>query len=293
MEENMRKNDERRLLVPARAGAEVARRHGLLCEAPTNWDDPSVAQCMELLYTAHAPFVWEGRLNIGAIHGDYQAFSLKVISDYIERARDFPSVRTIVLHPSPRLWNETAGVEHPLEQVGDYGLFIVALQGLAKQASDLGLDLVLENNRAYWKDIPEEDSYQPAKHDDNVREYFATSPEQWAQVPEDVGAANVGLCLDTSHATTYAHRFPRQQRLAVVERYLELGGERIWHVHWNDNTPDEGSGREDRHLALGRGTLPRAFHRRLWTCAGVRSFTLERWMDEETLAAELAFVRGL
>lgn len=293
MKQDAAGNNERRLLVPARAGAEVARRHGLLCEAPTNWDDPAVAQCTELICTAHAPFAWEGRLNIGAVHGDYQAFSLKVISDHIQRAKDFPSVRMMVLHACPRLWDETAGVEHPLEQVGDYGLFIVALQDLAKQAGDLGLDLVLENNRAYWDAFADEEPYQPRKHDDNVREYYATSPEEWAQVPEDVSAANFGLCLDTSHAATYAHRFPQPDRLSVVERYLDLGGERIWHVHWSGNTLEGTAGRGDRHLPLGKGSLTQGLHRRIWRCPGARSWLLEHWVDEETLATELEFIEAL
>jgi len=281
------------LLIPTRAGSAVARRHHVLCEAPTNWDDPSVAPCADLLRSGHAPFAREGRLNVGAVHGDYQAFSLRVIGDYIERAKEFPSVRTIVVHPCPRLWNETAGVKHLLREVGDYGLFIVALQGLAERASDLCLDLVLEYNRAYWDTFADNESYDPERHTNRVREYFATSPEEWAQVPADVGASNFGLCLDTSHAATYAHRFPEPERLGVVERYLDLGGDRIWHLHWNGNTLKGFEGRADRHLPLGRDGLPAALHRRIRSLPGTRSWLLERWVDEETLAAELEFIRAL
>jgi len=281
------------ILVPTRAGASVARRHGLRCEAPTDWTHESVAPCRDLLFTGHAPFSREGRLNIGALDEEYRRVSREIIAGYIRAAVVFPSVRTVVLHPAPRTWNETAGSRHPLKQVSDYELFIQGLRELARTAEQVGVGLVLENNRAYWEEIPNDEPYDPGKHDGTVPEYFATSAEEWAGVPADVGAPNLQLCLDTSHAVTYAHRFPEQERLTVLQSYLDLGAELIRHVHWNGNTLTCRAGRADRHLPLGAGDLPPAFHHRVGALTAARSFTLERWVDEDTLAAELEFINTL
>ena len=263
------------------------------CEAPSAWEDEVVLPCAGFLVSAHAPFSKEGRLNVGALDKEHRALSLQAIREYIERAASVPALHTIVVHPCPRLWDETRGKEHPLEAVGDYEVFIRSLQELAQLCGELGLDLVMENNRAYWEGIPDDQPYDPERHDENVREYFGTSPESWAQVPRDVSASNFGLCLDTSHSTTYAHRFAEAERAAVLERYLELGGERIWHVHWNDSILEGIEGRPDRHLPLGQGSLPTDHHRRIWNWPSARSWTLEHWVDEETLVAELDFIKHL
>ena len=293
MHTNDRGQRQRRLLIPVRAGLEVARRYDLGCEAPSAWDDSVVLPCAKRLLTAHAPFAREGRLNIGAIDREHRRFSLQVISEYIKQAVGIPALRTIVVHPCPRLWKETGGREHPLEQVSDYGLFIAGLQELTRRVAGAGLDLVLENNRAYWEDVPGNQPYDPERHDDRIREYFGTSPESWSQVAQDVGAPNFGLCLDTSHSTTYSHRFPEPQRPEILDRYLDLGRDRIWHLHWNGSSLLANEGRDDRHLPVGQDALPVEHHRRIWNWPSVRSWLLEHWVDEKTLVSELAFIRTL
>ena len=116
------------------------------------------------------------------------------------------------------------------------------------------------------------------------------SPEQWQQVAVDVDRHNVGLCLDSSHVVTYAHRFPEDRReervLAVLSR-----PELIRHVHWNDNYLYDRRGRTDSHAPLNKGTLPTEMHRRIKYLPA--TLLMEHFYDVETLEEELAFIDSL
>ncbi|MEO2152241.1 MAG: sugar phosphate isomerase/epimerase family protein [Thermococcus sp.] len=67
----------------------------------------------------------------------------------------------------------------------------------------------------------------------------AQTPERLAELLDGI---NLGVTLDVGHLNTVGFPF---------ERFMELLGERIVHVHLHDN-----SGKSDEHLSLGRGTVP-------------------------------------
>jgi len=67
----------------------------------------------------------------------------------------------------------------------------------------------------------------------------AQTPERLAELLEGTG---LGVTLDVGHLNTVGFPF---------ERFMELLGGRIVHVHLHDN-----SGEGDEHLPLGRGTVP-------------------------------------
>lgn len=91
-------------------------------------------------------------------------------------------------------------------------------------------------------------------------------PDEFAWVLGQVGD-EAGVCLDTSHATLGHH----------WERFVEVAGGRIVHVHANDH-----HGARDEHLAPGNGIVP-------WPAVGasLRSVGFAGWLILE-LNAELS-----
>ena len=122
-------------------------------------------------------------------------------------------------------------------------------------------------------------------------ECFGASPEEWAQVCEDVDRPNVGLCLDSSHACTYAHSFAdpgkRTERVLAFLTVPHL----IRHVHWNDNYLYDVRGRTDSHAVLGKGSLPIELHRGIKRLDA--TVVLEHFYSIEELEEELGFIEGL
>jgi sugar phosphate isomerase/epimerase len=286
------------VLTRISAGPETLEKFDMQCEHVVDWADPLTDRCAERIASSHAPLLvrYNGgarRLNIASPDREYRALSLAILEDYIRGAACAPNITTIVTHSAPRFWPEDAGVPCEVRQVGRYELLIEGFKRLSRAAEGMGLRLVVENNRVPWNDVAEDEDYDPEIHFGKARQYFATTPEEWARAARDVDEPAFGLCLDTSHATTYAHRLAPSERMGVFDRFLDAGGEDLWHVHWNDNLPDAKRGRGDMHLPLGRGTIPLSVHRRVWRHPSVRLLLLERWLDEETLAEELRFIEQL
>ena len=73
--------------------------------------------------------------------------------------------------------------------------------------------------------------------------------------------SNVFLCLDPSHACTYAHTFVEVEKRRERMMAFLNAGEALRHVHWNGNDLESVKGRRDMHMCIGADTLPRAFHR--------------------------------
>ncbi|MCX7591358.1 MAG: sugar phosphate isomerase/epimerase [Kiritimatiellae bacterium] len=262
------------------------------------------AEQARLTMTAHAPFDFpdgsarRGRLNVAAPDEDWRTDSLDCLQAYIRRAATVPTVRKVVLHTAPRYWSvEGILPESPAgfrrSKVGDYELMIDSFRILAALAQSLKIEIVVENNRAYYETVP---SGVPFSQVDpaTVPEYFGTSPEEWLAIWRDVGRENLRLCLDSSHATTYCHRFE-----SVSERWVALWNFlqeplAIAHVHWSDNDPAGLSGRQDQHLPVGSAGLGVEYHRAIKNLSrtGV-THLLEHPFNAGGFAAELAYIYGL
>ena len=270
-----------------KAGAEQLTRLGLNTELPTSLETAGLDGLADLATSAHAPFSRDGaRLNIACPNGERRRFSRETIRQYIEQAARFPNVKLIVCHAAPKVWY--ARKDGALQQTGEYALLIEGLRELADAAATHGLDLVMENNRAYYHD---EFPLGPGRADgpsDNF--YIGTAPEEWRLIARDVDRDNFGLCLDTSHASTFCHLFPADERAAVLMRYL-AEPELIRHVHWSDSLLHDEAGRKDMHLCVGEGTLPAAAHRAILDLDA--TILLEHFYDVPRLEKELEFISRL
>lgn len=275
------------LSIVWKAGREVMDRFGLMAEAPTELKPTVVDPIADVVLTAHAPYSDSlGRFSIGDVNDAVRNDAIGKITDYIEEAvRRFPKLQKVNMHCSPKRW---ASETRPLE--GDYERLIDAVRQLSKVAAKHGLLLMLENNRAYWEDVP--DDLSPDKVDRTEQnDYFGTAPEEWRQIQQDVDRSNVFLCLDPSHACTYAHIFvENEKREAVMMAYLDAG-DALQHVHWNGNDLISPVGRQDSHMCIGTDTLPLAFHQRIkgWRA----TLLLEHFYSPEELETELAYIQKL
>jgi len=277
------------------AGAEVLEKYNLYCEDRYNWDTRFDAPLLARTLSGHAPIDWEYkdevvRLNVGSPDAEFRRWSLGILEEYLHTAAKQTPARTIVMHSGPRYW--VVKSDDKVRPVGEYPLVVDGLTRLARLAGELGLRIALENNCTRWDEVPLEEEFDPERHLGRVRQYFSTYPEEWRQLHDDVGEPALGLCMDTSHATNLGHRFPLEERPAIYHRFIDLAGDRLWHVHWNDNWMDRKEGRKDPHLNLGQGTVPLDVHRRLWNLPSVQTYLLEHWRGDEALEEELAFIRN-
>ncbi len=273
--------------VTASAGVETLNRFGLNTEASMAEDIDEMAEYSDILVSAHAPaIVGDMRLNIAATDESFRKKSIEEIVDYIGRAAEYPNVKQINMHFAPKRWN---GLSQSEGCEGTYDLLIDGIRQVAAFCDSRDIELVLENNNSYWTDDIIDTSHDQVDWSGR-NEYFGMSPEEWQQVAVDVDRHNVGLCLDSSHVVTYAHRFPEEQREERVLAFLSRP-ELIRHVHWNDNYLYDGRGRVDSHAPLNRGTLPTEMHRRIKYLDA--KLLMEHFYDADVLEEELAFIDSL
>lgn len=275
------------LAIRCPGGREVMERFGLRGEAPPKFDLEVVRPVADLMVTAHAPYsTGERRLSIADVDDAVREASIVHISEYIQTAvAELPNLQKINMHFSPKRW-----VYEDRTLVGDYDRLIDAVRRLADLASRRRLDLVLENNRAYWEGVPEDVSADRVDRDAQ-NAYFGVAPEEWMQVQKDVARPNVFLCLDTSHACTYAQSFvDLEVRQKTMRAYLDAG-DALQHIHWNGNDLATNRGRRDMHLCIGTDTLPVDLHRAIlgWNA----TLLLEHFYSVAELEAELRFIEGL
>ena len=240
-----------------------------------------------VLTSAHAPASnGDMRLNVAATDAEFRRMSIDRILAFVDTARRYPNVRQVNIHFAPKRWvddAQTAGQE------GDYDLLIDAAREIAEFSAKHGIEIVMENNNAYWAELGDDVRAEDVDWSDR-NGYFGQAPEEWAQTCEDVDRPNVGLCLDSSHTCTYAHTFPEEQREGRIMAFLAKP-HLIRHVHWNDNFLYDMRGRTDSHAMVGKGTLPEELHR------GIKyldaTLHLEHFYSVEGLEEELAYIDSL
>jgi len=275
------------LSIVWKAGCEVVDRFGLTIEAPTVLNPDVIDPIADVVLTAHAPYSDSlGRFSIGDVNDAVREDAIGKITNYIEEAvQRFPKLQKVNMHCSPKRW---ASETRPL--AGDYERLIDAVRQLSDVAAKHNIELMLENNRAYWEDVS--DDLSPDQVDrETQNDYFGVAPEEWRQIQKDVDRSNVFLCLDPSHACTYAQVFvENEKREAVMMAYLDAG-DALQHFHWNGNDLLSPVGRKDSHMCIGTDTLPVAFHRRIknWRA----TLLLEHFYSVEELDTELAYIQQL
>ena len=246
----------------------------------------------QVLVSGHAPSSLQvgGKIrgNIASTDDEFRDMSIRTILDYVDLARRYPHLKLVNMHFAPKRW-----IDETLNQcqTGAYDRLIDGIRQIAAFAERRGIQIVLENNVVYFElngiadDVPAEKVDWADKN-----EYFGVSPEEWTQVCEDVDRPNVGLCLDTSHACTYAHTFPEDRRTERMLAFLAKP-HLIRHVHWSDNYLYDVRGRRDSHASVGKGSLPTELHRGIKRLDAV--ILLEHFYSIGELEEELEYIDRL
>ena len=274
--------------APIAVGIDNLNRLGLTAESSMSDDVDDVGDFSEVLISVHAPvMLGDLRLNLGATDAEFRERSIQEIIGYIDKARRYPNVRQVNVHPPPRQWlseTQTQGRQ------GDYDLMIEAIRQIAEYVNSSAIEIVLENNNASWSGVGDDVAADDVDWE-NRNQAFGVSPEEWIQICEDVARPNVALCLDSSHACTYAHTFSEPElRHEVVMAFLAKPN-LIHHVHWNDNYLYDSRGRQDSHALLGKGTMPVELHR---TIKGLdATLLIEHFYTIEELEEELEYIERL
>ena len=270
------------------AGIENLRRLDLTTEAKIYFGTDEIRPFSDLTISGHAPLLRDGmRLNYAATDGDFRQMSIDEFLAYVDMARQFPRLKQINIHFSPKQWLDETQLAG---RYGDYDRHIDGIRQIADYAARWGIEIVLENNNAYFDGIADE---VPADQIDwsDRNQAFGASPEEWVQVCEDVGRPNVALCLDSSHACTYAHTFADPERREAAVMAFLAKPDLIKHVHWNDNYLYDARGRTDSHALLGKGSLPVELHRAI---KGLDvTLLLEHFYTIEDLEEELEYIARL
>jgi len=277
------------LSVPLKVSLDEVKRLNLTVEAGTTLDKETLSPYGERITTAHAPYSRSGmgRLNIAAVDDDFREESIKIIEGYIHQASQFSSIQKVIMHCAPKRWyaeSQTGG------NIGIYERLIDGLQYLANVAAKLDITIALENNRAYWDGIPDDVPAEDANRE-GINEYFGAAPDEWLKICDDLNKPNFFLCLDSSHACTYAQiESDHAQRQDIMMAYLAKP-DFIGHVHWNDNYLYDVQGRKDSHLCIGKGTIPRIFHETVRRLNA--TLLLEHFYTIEELEEELRYIDNL
>lgn len=236
------------------------------------------------LYSVHLPAGDDaGRLNLGAFDAARREVSIESVKGAVDVACDAGAGRGVI--------HSMGIVSFEGEEVGDWDRTVAGLQEIADHARPKGFELVLENVVYYWPPVPE---HIPAERADRSQCLYqlGREPQEWRQLWAAIDRDNVRLCLDTSHATTCAvATSDLAEQARRVQEFLDVGGELIAHVHWSDNYLGGHRGRNDSHLHVGQGTLPRPFHAQVKRLAAVKH--LEHKSTVEELRDELAFIEQL
>ncbi|ASJ12858.1 sugar phosphate isomerase/epimerase family protein [Thermococcus thioreducens] len=152
-------------------------------------------------------------INIGSFNDRIREASLGIIRETIELAAELEAT-SVTIHPGHCSPVSMKNRRKYLEMHRE------SLRMIARWSSEYGIKVGVEN-------MP----------------YFPILDAQTCErLRELVEGIEIGVTFDVGHMNTTTGKF---------ERFLDVLGERMIHVHLHDN-----SGRKDEHLALGDGTVP-------------------------------------
>ncbi len=274
-----------RFLTIAEAGAPLLAELDLGVEG-TIRGDGSVALPEDVagrVVSMHLPYSSAGeRWNVGSEDGVVRGSVLERVKRAIDTAKGLGAERGVIHPMGIGRWNgkTEAAWERTVE----------GLRELVNHARATGLLLCLENNRLYWDSVPNETAPEDADRS-NANHIIGSTPQEWIGLWHAIGRDELRLCLDTSHASTYAALSSDPTKAEhLLDEYL-VEPDLIAHVHWSDSWLCDVRGRQDAHLPAGTGTLPPAFHARVKALSALKH--LEHKATPEQLRAEIAFIEGL
>ena len=277
------------LAAPVKTGLENIKRLKLRAETSLRDNVDDFTEFSSVLFSVHAPTsIGDERLNIAATDKEFRELSIAVFKDYIDRCAVFPNVTQLNMHFGYKTWRYDS---QPRGQIGDYSIHVESIRVLAEHARNRNIEIVMENLNSYWKmnNISDDTSFGSVDWIDK-NEAFGMHPEEWIQMCIDVDRENVRLCLDTSHVSTYAHRYAEDEREEKILLFLGRP-DLITHVHWSDNYLYDVRGRNDSHLSVGKGTIPIDFHK---SVKGLdATILLEHFYTIEELMEEIQFIDSL
>jgi xylose isomerase len=162
--------------------------------------------CVSIIPDTFSQRIW-GR-------GSYTAADTKVRRRSVEYTKEMVDVAVEVGCNLLNLWPGQDGYDYPL--AADYrqerGWLVEALTDCADYAQAKGVRLALE--------------YKPKEP--RAHSYLARAADTLI-VAQAVGRPNVGLTIDTGHA------FVAQENVGEVIALLSMTGNRLFHMHFNDN----------------------------------------------------------
>lgn len=238
---------------------------------------------VDLIRTIHLTWTRNGRINLATPDRDRRETDLEFLKNHVSLGKEVKPL-LYVIHP--------LGVRQ-LEGVpaGEWDILVPMLQRLADETrSERSGPLVIENNRVYWEGVSDSTPIEEADRS-GVTRCFGETAEEWGALVQAVDRDDVHLCLDLSHASTTTKLYPpgpeREQCLRAFLRFSD----RIRHVHWSDSHLQDNRGRDDLHLPVGQGTLPRWFHQAIRELGVTYMFEVKA--EPEVIMDMLAFVRSL
>jgi sugar phosphate isomerase/epimerase len=237
------------------------------------------------LFSFHLPYSGGdlgGRWNVGALDDAVCHAAVEAVKRAVDVATQRGAQRGIIHPMGIGRWD--GQVEATWERT------VAGLREIVDHARATGLELCLENNRLYWDGIADETPPEAADRS-ATNAIFGSTPAEWPGLWHAIGREELRLCLDTSHASTYAALSSNPaQAAALLDEYL-AEPELIAHVHWSDSWLCDPRGRLDAHLPVGTGTLPRAFHARVKALRATKH--LEHKATPAQLRAEVSFIAAL
>jgi len=181
-----------------------------------------IHETTSLEISLHAPL---SDINIASVNDGIWRESVRQVKQSIALAHEFVSI--CVVHPGSLSPLSVQMPEYALERQKE------ALREICAFASEFGICVAVENM------TPEE-------------MLLCRKPEELFRLVSAVDAENIGICLDVGHAYTTGtlQEFLKICRSGGVGECESGAAAKVVHVHVSDNF-----GRNDEHLALGRGSI--------------------------------------
>jgi sugar phosphate isomerase/epimerase len=274
-----------RFLTIAEADPEILAELDLGVEGSVKGDGSVTlpAAAAGRVVSMHLPYSSAGsRWNVGSDDEAVRRPAIDGVKRAIEVAKGVGAERGVIHPMGIARWS--GQVEATFERT------VEGLREIVDHARGAGLTLCLENNRLYWDGISNEARPEDADRA-NENHILGSTPQEWRDLYHAIGRDELRLCLDTSHASTYAALSSDPARAGqLLDEYL-AEPDLIAHVHWSDSWLCDPRGRQDAHLPVGTGTLPPAFHARVKALAALKH--LEHKATPDQLRTEITFIGSL